>query len=95
MQPGKPDQNAYIERFIHTFREDILDAYLFKTISDVKSVTFEWMKTYNSQRPHEPRNNLSPQAFVNSIVHGLETLLINGPVFGPLTTEKFEPSKLF
>lgn len=43
-QPGKPMQNGYIERFTRTFRENILDAYLFKDISQVQFLADEWME---------------------------------------------------
>ena len=63
IQPGKPAQNAYIERFNRTYREDILDAYYFDSLREVKTLTREWMNSYNEDRPHEALNNLSPFNF--------------------------------
>lgn len=64
IQPGKPAQNAYIERFNRTYREEILDMYLFKSIADVQAITDEWILEYNNERPHESLGNLTPRAYI-------------------------------
>ncbi len=63
IQPGKPAQNAYIERFNRTFREDILNAYLFNSLKEVRDISEQWLKDYNFVRPHEALHGLSPYQY--------------------------------
>ncbi len=74
IQPGKPAQNAYIERFNRTYREEVLDMYLFKKIADVQSITDKWLQEYNTERPHESLGNLTPQKFVEKQLISINAL---------------------
>lgn len=63
IQPGKPNQNGYVERFNRTFREDVLDAYIFTSIPQMDVVAKKWMADYNGGHPHQALNGLTPMGF--------------------------------
>lgn len=67
IQPGKPMQNGYIERFNRLYREAVLDAYLFFDLDQVRQLTAQWLEEYNIRRPHEALNNLTPEEWKMTI----------------------------
>lgn len=63
IQKGKPQQNAIIERFNKTFREDILDAHKFFSMAHMRELTCDWIYSYNDDRPHEALNYKTPNEY--------------------------------
>ena len=63
IQPGKPTQNAYIERFNGSFRRELLDAYLFRSLAHVRQLVGDWLLGYNTLRPHQALNFRTPLEF--------------------------------
>lgn len=66
IQPGKPAQNALIERFNRTYRQEVLDMNLFSCLDEVRTISQAWLVTYNQVRPHQALGNLPPLVFAKT-----------------------------
>jgi len=60
IQPGKPQQNAYVERYNRTVRYDWLGQYLFDSIEEVQESATRWLWTYNHERPNMALGGITP-----------------------------------
>lgn len=60
IQPGKPQQNAYIERYNRTVRQEWLGQFIWDTIEEVKEYATRWLWTYNNERPNMGIGGITP-----------------------------------
>lgn len=60
IQPGKPQQNAYVERFNRTVRYDWLSQTMFGSIQEVQDAATRWLWTYNNERPNMALGGITP-----------------------------------
>ena len=58
---GKPQQNAFIERFNRTVRYDWLEQYLFNSIDQVQNYASKWLWHYNHERPNMALGGITPK----------------------------------
>ena len=64
IQPGKPNQNAFVERFNRSFRDEVLNANLFNSVDQAQEAADDWVQDYNEFRPHESLGDVAPMEFM-------------------------------
>ena len=60
IKPGKPTQNSYVGHFNRTYRDEVLNMYVFRTLNEVREITEKWIRQYNEERPHDALGDLTP-----------------------------------
>ena len=60
IQKGNRHRTPSSKRFNRTYRDEILNMYVFKTLNDVREITDNWIREYNQERPHD-HLPISPQ----------------------------------
>lgn len=66
IQPGKPTQNAYVERFNRTVRHEWCDLHLFESIEQAQVLATQWLWTYNNERPHTAIGGIPPRQLLKA-----------------------------
>jgi len=64
-QPGKPDHNAYVERFNRSYRAEGLNAHPFESVGERHALTGAWLKADNRERPHDSLGRVPPVTFLS------------------------------
>lgn len=60
IQPGKPDRNAYVERFNRSYQTEVFNAHLFESIAELRVLTDAWLRVYNQERPRYSLDRVPP-----------------------------------
>jgi putative transposase len=68
IEPGKPQQNAYIESFNGKFRDECLNEHWFLSMRHAREVIAAWRQEYNGERPHSSLGYLTPYRFAESFL---------------------------
>jgi len=74
IQPGKPTQNAFIERFNGSFRRGVLNAYVFESLEQIWEESDKWIEDYNNHRPHDSLKRLPPIVYAEKFLQGVNPL---------------------
>ncbi len=81
IEPGKPNQNAYIESFNGRFRDECLNEHWFTSLQHAKVVIEAWRREYNEERPKKSLGGMTPAAYA-------KTLALKSVTFTPDSNSK-------
>jgi putative transposase len=70
IEPGKPNQNAYIESFNGRFRDECLNEHWFTSVPQAQSIIETWRREYNDERPKKALGGLTPAAYARQLTAG-------------------------
>lgn len=74
IEPGKPNQNAYIESFNGRFRDECLNEHWFTSLAHAQAVIETWRREYNEERPKKGLGGLTPAAYAKTLPRETSTV---------------------
>jgi putative transposase len=74
IEPGKPNQNAYIESFNGRFRDECLNEHWFTSLAHARAVIEDWRREYNEERPKKGLGGLTPAAYATKLMTETSTV---------------------
>ena len=81
-RPGKPTDNAYIESFNGSFRDECLNTHWFLSLDDAREKIETWRRDYNEFRPHSALDNMTPEEYVKKHLKTPEISNLRGTAYG-------------
>jgi Integrase core domain len=63
IEKGSPQQNAFVERFNGTMRDEVLNGEEFDSLLEARVVIGNWLLEYNTLRPHCGLGMMTPAAY--------------------------------
>jgi transposase InsO family protein len=74
IEPGKPNQNAYVESFNGRFRDEWLNEHWFTSLPQAKVIIESWRRGYNEERPKKGLDGLTPAAYAKLLTPNADRL---------------------
>ena len=74
IEPGKPNQNAYVESFNGRFRDECLNEHWFTSLAHTRTVIEKWRRDYNEQRPKKRLGGLTPASYAKKLAQKAVTM---------------------
>jgi transposase InsO family protein len=74
IEPGKPNQNAYVESFNGRLRDECLNEHWFTSLAHAKAVIEDWRREYNEQRPKKSLGGLTPASYAKQMAQKALTM---------------------
>lgn len=74
IEPGKPNQNAYIESFNGRFRDECLNEHWFTSLQHARVIIDAWCREYNEERPKKSLGGLTPAAYAQTFIQKSDKL---------------------
>jgi len=81
-RPGIPTDNAYIESFNGSFRDECLNTHWFLSLEDAREKIETWRRDYNEFRPHSALDNITPEEYAKKHLKKPEISNLRGTAFG-------------